>query len=323
MAAIPPLPDDALRRLCLTIGDTDTGLTGSEIGFVLQQLGLDDPDPKRTKWRRLFDILKNREIATGSGEILIQFVQMVCRLSCRSILTIAGAVPQHQYWRSEINKALESTPYAVDSKGNVRKLRMTVQVPTINDRQSDFDTLFRLWAEVNDDELEVTFDFSRCGFLRQNAVAFLGGLARLIAHRCGTFRFDWQSLDPAVAGNLAKNCFRDMFGDPSPIGTGHAIPYREDKEADKTALMAYLKQLWLGQGWVNISPALRDAIVGRVWEIYANAFEHGRSAIGVFSCGQHYPKRKELDLAVVDFGVGIPSNVRQFVGDKNSQPTKR
>jgi hypothetical protein len=29
-------------------------------------------------------------------------------------------------------------------------------------------------------------------------------------------------------------------------------------------------------------------------------------------CGQRYPKIKELKLTIVDFGVGIPSNVRLY-----------
>ncbi len=70
---------------------------------------------------------------------------------------------------------------------------------------------------------------------------------------------------------------------------------------------------WLGRGWVRVSNELRDAIVGRVWEIYANAFEHGQSDIGIFSCGQHYPDLHLLKLTVIDFGVGIPSNVRYFL----------
>ncbi len=52
-------------------------------------------------------------------------------------------------------------------------------------------------------------------------------------------------------------------------------------------------------------------------EIYANAFEHGRTDIGVFSCGQHYPKLGELKLTVIDFGVGIPRNVRDFLKNSN------
>ncbi len=57
-------------------------------------------------------------------------------------------------------------------------------------------------------------------------------------------------------------------------------------------LIAYLKTKWLGRGWITVSTRLRDAIVGRVWKIYANAFEHSHSPVGIFSCGQHYPRRK-------------------------------
>jgi hypothetical protein len=73
------------------------------------------------------------------------------------------------------------------------------------------------------------------------------------------------------------------------------------------------KAKWLGRGWISVSTSLRDAIVGRVWEIHTNAFEHSHSPVGIFSCGQHYPRRKLLELTVVDFGVGIPSNARLFV----------
>jgi len=53
-------------------------------------------------------------------------------------------------------------------------------------------------------------------------------------------------------------------------------------------------------------------------EIYINSFEHSKTLIGVSSCGQHFPNRRELVLAVADFGVGIPSNVRSNVCDRLS-----
>lgn len=79
--------------------------------------------------------------------------------------------------------------------------------------------------------------------------------------------------------------------------------------------MDYLEQHWLGRGWVQASRDLRDAIVGHMWEIYNNAFEHSGSEIGVFSCGQHFPRRRTgetLVLSVVDFGQGIPATIRAF-----------
>lgn len=190
---------------------------------------------------------------------------------------------------------------------------LTVSIPTINDEQRDFDRLFNLWHQVNDDFLKVTFDFSQCGFLRQNAVAFLGGLARMIEQRFGTVTFDWNTLQENIRTNLAQNGFIAAFEHRGRPWHGNSIPYREDISMDKEVLVDYLKTKWLERGWVHVSTALRDAIIGRVSEIYVNAFEHGKSEIGVFSCGQHYPSLGVLKLSVVDFGVGIPSNVRVFM----------
>lgn len=55
-----------------------------------------------------------------------------------------------------------------------------------------------------------------------------------------------------------------------------------------------------------------NSFTGQVLEIYLNAFEHSQSSIGVFSCGQHYPRARKLKLTVIDFGKGIPSNVRSL-----------
>ncbi len=187
-----------------------------------------------------------------------------------------------------------------------------VQIPTINDESYDFDTLFTLCQQLNGDNLDVTFEFSSCGFLKQNAVAFLGGLARLIEYRGGSVEWDWKTLQTPVSKNLAKQGFHLAFCNFEFEREANSIPYREDKNLDADNVIEYLKRKWIGRGWMNVSGPLCDAIAGRVWEIYANAFEHADSTIGVVSCGQYYPNLNVLKLTLVDFGVGIPANVRWF-----------
>ncbi|MFH1980345.1 MAG: ATP-binding protein [Pseudomonadota bacterium] len=192
-----------------------------------------------------------------------------------------------------------------------------IQIPRINDGRADFATLFSIWSQTNDYFEDVRFDFSTCWFLRPNAVAFLGGLARLIESRLGKVEFDWNSLrDQRVITNLCQNGFAGNFGYPTSAWSGNSIPYREDKTRDVGGIMDYLEQYWLGRGWVQVSKRLRDAIVGHMWEIYNNAFEHSSSEIGVFTCGQHFPGRygneETLVLSVVDFGQGIPAKIRGF-----------
>jgi hypothetical protein len=189
-----------------------------------------------------------------------------------------------------------------------------IQIPTLNDGPHDFARLFGIWNDVNDYFEDIRFDFSRCGFLRPNAVAFLGGLARLVESRMGSVTFDWGTLrHGAVMTNLCQNGFAGTFAYPSSRWDGNSIPYREDKTLDMNGIMDYLTYNWIGKGWVHVSDRLRDAIAGRMWEIYSNAFEHSGTEIGVFSCGQHYWRQNDLILSAVDFGRGIPANVRSFL----------
>ena len=193
-----------------------------------------------------------------------------------------------------------------------------LQVPTINDAPLDFDRLFELWAAAKGCSSDMTFDFSTCSFLRPNAIAFLGGLARLVERRNRRVDFDWNTANDKILAILRQNGFAGTFGYVSSLGPGSSIPYREDQTETtyatgvKDDIIDYLAYEWLGRGWVHVSHRLRNAIVGVVWEIYDNAFEHATSNIGVFSCGQYFWRLGLLKLAVVDFGVGIPANVREY-----------
>ncbi|MEA3311467.1 MAG: ATP-binding protein [candidate division WOR-3 bacterium] len=192
---------------------------------------------------------------------------------------------------------------------------MTINIPTLGYYRSDYDKMFRILRDVNQWEGldNVAFDFSQCRFLAHNAVAFLGGLARLLEDRGCRVAFAWHTLNKKILNNLERNRFLSAFSSSDVGQVGNAIPYREERSKDKNFLMDYLKVLWLGRGWVHVSQELSNAIVGRVWEIYENAFEHSHTPVGIFCCGQHYPKSAKLDLTVVDFGVGIPYNVRNLL----------
>ncbi len=122
---------------------------------------------------------------------------------------------------------------------------VALDIPRINDLSpADWDILFGLWNRADGDSLDVAFSFSQCDFLRQNAVAFLGGLARLIELRRGRVQFDWNTLQSDVALNLTKNGFRDAFGDAPQLGVGHSIPYLEATAAtDETVVLQYLHSM--------------------------------------------------------------------------------
>ncbi|MHB0917329.1 MAG: ATP-binding protein [Thiobacillus sp.] len=193
---------------------------------------------------------------------------------------------------------------------------LTIHVPRLNDELWDARQLALIWQQVEEagDGAEVSFDFSRCDFLRPNAVVFLGGLARLIVHRGGKVQLLTKTMHGRVEANLQQNGFAHAMGADTPPWRGNAIPYQEHLRQDKDKIIESLKQDWLGRGWINLSDSLANRIAGQMWEIFTNAFEHSDTPVGVYSCGQYLPMRRELLLAVADFGVGIPSNVRMYLG---------
>ncbi len=198
---------------------------------------------------------------------------------------------------------------------------IVIEIKTINDDLKDFDRLFQIWKKANQGQSKIILDFSKCWFLKQNAVAFIGGLIRSLESQGKTVSIKWETLHKNIATNLQQNGFMHVFNNDCKPWDGNSIPYREDLIQNEFSV-DYLKDNWLGRDWINIDQKLQNLIVSRVYEIYANAFEHGQSNIGVFSCGQHYPKLGELKLTVVDFGVGISSHVRNYLKDPDLSADK-
>ena len=185
----------------------------------------------------------------------------------------------------------------------------------INDQPTDFERLFALYQQATQTDAEiVTLDSSAVKFMGQNAVAFLGGMIRMLSYQGK--EVEWvPSRAAIVRESLQKTGFSaTIFAEPAYYGTVAAVKYREDHVYNATAIGAYMDGDWLRESWISLGTTLRRRIIGNMHEIYSNAFTHAQSPIGVMSCGQYFPKRQQLALTVADFGVGIPANVRNYLG---------
>ncbi|MBW2557677.1 MAG: hypothetical protein JRD69_02370 [Deltaproteobacteria bacterium] len=58
-----------------------------------------------------------------------------------------------------------------------------------------------------------------------------------------------------------------------------------------------------------MSPGLQKKFRESIFEIFSNAVLHSKTEMGIFSCGQFFPKRDRLDFSVTDLGIGIRQNV--------------
>lgn len=75
MGNAPTLTPGQLEQIAKVLGDTHTGLTGSEIGQLLSQARVKDVNPKQTKWRRLYNALARRHNMDGSADRTLAFIR--------------------------------------------------------------------------------------------------------------------------------------------------------------------------------------------------------------------------------------------------------
>lgn len=90
-----------LEGLCKTIADTNSGLTGSEIGYLLANTKIEDVDPAATKWKRLFNAFVNYQNKNLRSNFILIFIQQAL-----NPVRYVGNEELFHDRRSEINKRL-------------------------------------------------------------------------------------------------------------------------------------------------------------------------------------------------------------------------
>jgi len=112
MAAIPLFDSAVLERICDVLADTSSGLTGSEIGKHLTQLGISDPAPAITKRSRLLEALRLRQEQDRCGNLVAAFIQQTM-----SPVRHTGSKDWFENKRSELNTVLAFAGYELGTDG--------------------------------------------------------------------------------------------------------------------------------------------------------------------------------------------------------------
>jgi uncharacterized protein (TIGR02391 family) len=114
MAHIPCFDSAQLEAACKVLGDTINGLPGSEIGYILKEIGVPDSSPSLTKWKRLFNALAEVQNERQMGNHLILFINKAMAPAKYT------AQPALFNWRKDgLNVALAFAGYGVSEDGKV------------------------------------------------------------------------------------------------------------------------------------------------------------------------------------------------------------
>jgi len=114
MERIQPFNAQKLEAACRVIADTERGLTGSEIEYLLQDCKLTDVSPNMTKWKRLFNALVGAQNKYKVGNHLIMFIN-------RALDPVKYARDKGKFdWRrNELNVVLSFSGFSVREDGKV------------------------------------------------------------------------------------------------------------------------------------------------------------------------------------------------------------
>lgn len=117
MAEAPVFSEADLMSICKVLADTDGGLTGAEIGRLLDTCKLADNSPQMTKWKRLFNAIA---VAMNEKKRTTNCVVTVINTAMAPV-QYAGRREVFDARRKNLNIVLAFSGLAVNEEGKVCK----------------------------------------------------------------------------------------------------------------------------------------------------------------------------------------------------------
>ena len=190
---------------------------------------------------------------------------------------------------------------------------MIYHLRTVRSSFNGFERLGQLASSTRDLKFdELILDMSEVKVFDAHMAAPLGAILARVADAFNAV--DIVDVPGGVEKKLRKNRFLTRYRyEPLRAARRTAMPFRRLRLlSGQGAFENYVEQ-WLGRkGMPEMSKKARKAFKRKVFEIYQNAVIHSESDIGVFVCGQSFPRKKRLDFTIADAGIGIRETVRRY-----------
>jgi len=130
---IDPIPGPQLERIARVLGDTNSGLTGTQIGWTLKKIGVADVDPSNTKWIRIYNALVARQNADQSADRVLAFIR-----AALDPVQYHDAPEHFEQKRRELNVVLAFAGFQFQADG---RFKQTAKATTLSDAHRKADEL--------------------------------------------------------------------------------------------------------------------------------------------------------------------------------------
>ena len=187
-----------LESVCKAIADTTAGLTGTEVGHILAQIRVADPDPVGTKWKRLFNALSARQNRDQSGDRILAFLA-----AALDPARYPGRERQFEDRRAAVNIPLRFYGLELGKDGKYRVCKRAETLPEAEQRASRLRTAL----EARDVDAEV-LRFCRAELLQDNCfhavLEATKSVASLLRSRTGLTGDGASLVQEALGGDKPK-----------------------------------------------------------------------------------------------------------------------
>ncbi len=152
------MPPNVLEMICNILGDTNNGLTGTEIHRFLLQSNIEDIDPSITKRYRLFNAFANNQNKEKCSNQILNFIGNVLSPS-----RFVNAPNEFERLRHAINQQLAFVGYELEENGQYKEIKVA---STLTDIQIKVDNL-KQELETRKAHIEV-FKYCKAELLENN-----------------------------------------------------------------------------------------------------------------------------------------------------------
>lgn len=157
---------------------------------------------------------------------------------------------------------------------------------------------------------ECVVDVGGVGWLDANMCSPFGAIIR--KHLVGGKNIQILGIQENIREIWRKNGFSDLLGWTKTDDTWKTtIKYRSFDREDNTTFQDYIATHFKpgAHGLPIMSEALLKRFRASLFEIYDNAVHHSETSLGIFACGQQFPKNSRLDFSIADLGIGMQQRI--------------
>jgi ATP-binding region, ATPase family protein len=159
---------------------------------------------------------------------------------------------------------------------------------------------------------EIRFDFTNLKWIDAEMTVVLAMMIEISLLTCDSVTVEIDNLDDNVKTILRKNNFFPLYGIDSALFDTYdtTINFFAENPSKDRLIYEYIHEEVFKSIGGSISDNFLKEVSYCIFELVHNIIDHSDSD-RVYICGQSYPKKGFLRLAISDKGVGIPALIKQ------------